>query len=52
MKAREPWIGLAGIAGLVLMLLGDGPIDLLGFVIATGPLAFGLGAALIRRRHP
>ncbi|HWB18217.1 MAG TPA: hypothetical protein VG538_17565 [Vicinamibacterales bacterium] len=50
MKSREPWLGLASAAGLVVMLIGDGALDVVGLLIAIAPLAYGL-AATIRRRE-
>ncbi len=42
MKGREPWLGLATIAGLGILLLGEGAIDALGLGLAAVPLAYGL----------
>lgn len=50
MKGREPWLGLATIAGLMWMLLGDGLHDLAGLVLAVVPLAYG-GVAWSRARR-
>lgn len=48
MSAREPWLGVASAAGLIVMLVGD----VVGFVVAITPLAYGLAAVLARRRTP
>ncbi len=42
MKTWEPWFGLASAGGLVVMLLGAGWVDTLGFTISAAPLAWGL----------
>lgn len=41
MRRPELWLALATIAGLLVMLLRDGALDLLGFALATAPLAYG-----------
>lgn len=51
MSPREPWLGVASAAGLVLMLVGEGVADVVGFLVAIVPLAYGVGAALARRTH-
>jgi hypothetical protein len=50
-KTRELWLGIASATGLIVMLLGEGAVDALGLLIAIAPVAHGLGAALMRRRH-
>lgn len=43
MKGREPWLGLATVAGLCIMLLGEGLTDVLGLGLAVVPLVYGIG---------
>lgn len=50
MKTWQPWFGLLAAGGLVVMLLGEGWVDVLGFVLAAAPFAYGL-AAWWRHRH-
>ncbi len=40
MKTWQPWFGLFAAAGLAVMLLGEGGLDVLGFVIAAAPVAY------------
>lgn len=51
MSPYEPWLGVASAAGLVVMLLGDGTADLLGFLIAVVPLAYAVSSVVARRRE-
>lgn len=46
----QPWFGLASGAGLVLMLVGEGWVDVAGFAVAAAPLLLGLRAWLRGRR--
>lgn len=49
MKTWQPWFGLLAASGLVVMLLGEGWLDALGFVISAAPLAYGFAAWWGRR---
>ena len=49
MKKWQPWLGLASGLGLVLMLVGEGFVDALGFAVSVAPLALGVGAWLRHR---
>lgn len=50
MKTWQPWFGLFAASGLVVMLLEEGWLDVLGFVMAAAPIAYGL-VAWWRHRH-
>lgn len=50
MKAWQPWFALVSAGGLVVMLLGWGWLDALGFLVSAAPLLYGL-VAWRRRRH-
>lgn len=50
MRAWQPWLGLFAASGLVVMLMGKGWLDALGFVLAAAPLAYGV-VAWWRHRH-
>jgi hypothetical protein len=51
MSPREPWLGVASAAGLVVMLLSDGKADLVGFFIAVVPVAYAISAVIAHRRE-
>ncbi len=42
MKTWQPWFGLTAASGLVVMLLGEGVLDVVGFAIAAAPFAYGV----------
>ncbi|WP_158080055.1 hypothetical protein [Archangium sp. Cb G35] len=42
MKHREPYLGFLTAIGLVVMLLGEGVVDLAGLLLAATPLGYGL----------
>lgn len=49
MSSREPWLGVASVLGLVVMLLADGMLDGLGLSLALAPLAYA-GIAVWKAR--
>jgi hypothetical protein len=50
MKGREPWLGLATIAGLAIMLFAEGPTDAAGLALAALPGVYGVVAWRRARR--
>lgn len=50
MKGREPWLGLATIARLVVMLCAEGAVDVIGLSLALVPIAYA-GLAWRRARR-
>ena len=44
MRGRETWLGLLTLIGLMLLLIGDGLLDVFGFVLVIGPMLAALFA--------
>lgn len=42
MNHREPYLGFLTAVGLVVLLLGEGWVDLVGLLLAAAPLGYGL----------
>jgi len=41
MKTWQPWFGLFAASGLVVMLLGSGWLDAVGFALVAAPIVYG-----------
>lgn len=51
MRGREPWFGLVSAAGLGVMLVSEGLLDVLGLAVAVAPLIYAAVAVLRASRR-